>query len=241
MKAVISSPGASVVSTCGVVPGGRCSSANGNRARAARAANFDLRVERDQRLARNRRDIWRCSRSLMPSTAWLRLTPSSAAQPEPGVRLLQSVQLRVAEIGAARALEHIAAERRHVADLRAGGELQALRDDGIIRLHVRDGRRLATSAPARRAAGPASPDSIVPLLDCKALIRRLGPAAARRASSGRAASCRRRGTAPAPRLRGRCCGPVAAIGADCGIDVIGAGDTGTGASSGLLHLRFRPA
>ena len=60
--------------------------------------------------------------------------------PEHGVQAVEAVQRRaararialvalgvgdVAEIGAARALQHVAAEARHVADLRAGGELQA--------------------------------------------------------------------------------------------------------------------
>ena len=64
----------------------------GDRARARRARRS--RPWRRARSApgRNRRDRWRCSRSLAPSTACWRLTPSSAAQPEPGLRLLQADQ-----------------------------------------------------------------------------------------------------------------------------------------------------
>ena len=61
--------------------------------------------------------------SLVPRMAWLRLNPSSAAQPVPGVRLLQRVSARrsgigLAEVHAARALQQVAAGGGHVAQLR---------------------------------------------------------------------------------------------------------------------------
>src|SRR6476469_7989511 len=65
-----------------------------------------------------------------PRTAWLRLIPEIAAQPEPGLRLLQADQL-----GSRKYVQHVATQRRHVPQLSAGRELQALRDGGVVGQH----------------------------------------------------------------------------------------------------------
>ena len=113
----------------------------------------DLGVERDQAPARSRPDRSRCSASLAPSTACLRLTPSSAAQPAAGVALVAG---------------SLATSRKYVQRVRcstlppsvamlrscgAGGELQRLRDDGIVALDRGMVGRHPPCAPARRAAG----------------------------------------------------------------------------------------
>ena len=103
--------------------------------------------------------------SLMPSTACLRLTPSSARAAGARLALVAGGPARIAEIIAARPLQHIAAQRRHVADLRAGGQLQRLGDDGIVALHQPDGRA-ASAMRTKRAQmqAIARPTSIAPKL-----------------------------------------------------------------------------
>ena len=50
-----------------------------------------------------------------------------------GIALVAIVVADVAEIAASGPLQHVAAERRHVAELRTGGELERLGDDRIVR------------------------------------------------------------------------------------------------------------
>lgn len=61
---------------------------------------------------------------LVPSTARPRLSPPCAPQPDPGARRLQGGG--VAEVGTTGALEKVAADRGHVADLRARREEEGL-------------------------------------------------------------------------------------------------------------------
>ncbi len=74
--------------------------------------------------------------SLAPSTACVRLIAGQGGAAGAGIALVARRVGRVAEISAAGALQDVAAEARHVADLLAGGELQRLRDDRILRLNV---------------------------------------------------------------------------------------------------------
>ena len=72
--------------------------------------------------------------SLAPRIAWIRLKPPIAEQPEPGFALVAAGG-RVVEVGAAGALEQVAADRRLVAQLaRRAGE-QRLREHRIAGAH----------------------------------------------------------------------------------------------------------
>jgi hypothetical protein len=62
------------------------------------------------------------------------LKPSIAAQPEPG--FVAVVVADVAKIRAAGALQDIAAERRHIAQLRTDGKLQRIRDHRVAALDL---------------------------------------------------------------------------------------------------------
>ncbi len=97
--------------------------------------------------------------SLTPRTACVRLTPSSAAQPDPGRLLLQAAPGDVAEVGAAGALERVSGERRHVAQLRARREDEALSDDGVLFLDQRIARDI------RHAGKRAEPQAVANRLD----------------------------------------------------------------------------
>ena len=85
--------------------------------------------------------------------ACIRLRPPIAAQPLPGSRLLQG-DGEVVEIGAARALQEVAAGRGHVAQLRRGAGQQRLGEDGIALCHQRVIGEIGIRARARRCAGP---------------------------------------------------------------------------------------
>ena len=65
--------------------------------------------------------------SLQPSTACSRLSPPRASQPAPGVALVAGAG-DVVEVGAARPLQQIAADRRGVAKLRRRAGQQRLGD-----------------------------------------------------------------------------------------------------------------
>ncbi len=86
--AVITSPGSIACSLSGVAPGSRKKSSTGDR--ALRSPEMDRCVEARPALSRDRRDRWRYRPSLVPSTAWPRVTPLIAEQPLPGERLLQA-------------------------------------------------------------------------------------------------------------------------------------------------------
>jgi hypothetical protein len=88
VTAVISSPGSSAVSMCGVSPGRRWNSAMGMRGVRRRLHRFHHRVQRPhghRHVAR----VVAMQASLVPTTASWRLKPPMAEQPLPGWRLLQ--------------------------------------------------------------------------------------------------------------------------------------------------------
>ena len=88
---MISSPGRSAVSTSGLSPGRRWNSAIGMRRPVPSGATVSTSAS-SARMATAMSEGWvAMHRSLAPSTAWMRLNPSSAAQPEPGWRLLQGL------------------------------------------------------------------------------------------------------------------------------------------------------
>ena len=88
MTPVMNSPGASVVSTSGVVPGSRCSSAMGMR-RDVPSALAVSTVASSTRMATAMSLGWVAMHALLaPTIACWRLMPSSALQPLPGCRLL---------------------------------------------------------------------------------------------------------------------------------------------------------
>ena len=64
--------------------------------------------------------------SLAPRIACIRAGPLMAAHPDPGARLLHAGTARIAEVATARALQQVAADRRHVAKLRRGAGKQRL-------------------------------------------------------------------------------------------------------------------
>ena len=72
--------------------------------------------------------------SLVPSTAWARLTPSSAAQPLPGARLLHCAYDVSRKYVQRVRWRDVAAEACHVPQAGARGVKQALRNDGIVAL-----------------------------------------------------------------------------------------------------------
>src|SRR5262249_46312444 len=53
-----------------------------------------------------------------------------------GRALVASIPARVAKVRTARALQHVAPQARHVADLLAGSEIQALTNDRIVATNV---------------------------------------------------------------------------------------------------------
>ena len=85
-----------------------------------------------------------------------------AAQPLPGLRLLQGNGSPTAKIGAARALQQIAADRRHVAELLRGRPPERLRERGIVRHDLRIGRHVAHSRERAedQLAAPAGVDAV---------------------------------------------------------------------------------
>ena len=89
--AMIISSGSRLVSSCGVSPGRRWKSANGDR-RARRAGPATWTAASSAASATHMSDgcvAMQCS--LVPKMAWMRLSPSIAEQPLPGSRLLQGV------------------------------------------------------------------------------------------------------------------------------------------------------
>ncbi len=88
VTAVISSPGSSTVSICGVSPGRRWNSAIG-MLRAAPSGRTVSTVASSTRIATAMSLGWVAMQaSLMPTTACWRLNPPIAEQPLPGWRLL---------------------------------------------------------------------------------------------------------------------------------------------------------
>ena len=83
--------------------------------------------------------------SLVPSTAWALLKPSIAAQPGSWIALVAIIVTDVAEVSAPGPLQDVAAERRHVPQLRTGGEFEAIRNHWIVALDVRIGRDIGHS------------------------------------------------------------------------------------------------
>ena len=67
--------------------------------------------------------------SLAPRIACILAAPATAAQPDPGRALVAGGDRRVAEVAAARALQQVAADRRHVAQLHGRAEQQRLADE----------------------------------------------------------------------------------------------------------------
>ena len=103
--------------------------------------------------------------SLTPSTAWPRLKPSSASQPDPGCRRLHDA-CTSRKYGAARPLQDVAGDRRHVADLCGGAREDRLRQHREAVAHDRvprqltvgdgraDGDRIIRHVDARQAEMP---------------------------------------------------------------------------------------
>ena len=89
--------------------------------------------------------------SLQPSTACSRFSPPRASQPEPGSRRLQALG-EIVEIGAARALQQIAADGRRIAQLRGGAGQQRFRHRREACWRSARHRRGRHCAPARRCA-----------------------------------------------------------------------------------------
>ena len=88
------SPRFNVVSICGVSPGKRCKTARSEwllPRRVVRVDRLDLGVERPHRNGHVGRVDPAMQLVATPSMAWIRLKPPSAAQPEPGARLLHGL------------------------------------------------------------------------------------------------------------------------------------------------------
>ncbi len=130
---------------------------------------------------------------------------SMAAQPEPGLRLLPS-RLASRKPAAACPLHHVAAQRRHVAQLGTGREFQRIRDHGITAQDIQVGGDVETSLRARRASGRRWLDRRLarPALRERIDVHDGGRAASHPASSGRSAWCRRRAAVRWPASADRC-------------------------------------
>ncbi len=108
----------------------------GNFAHAVLAHDLDLRVERSQRL----REVAGIGRNAVLTGAEYGVRPVDAVQrgaAGAGIALVAIGVGRVSKVGATRALQDVAAEQGHVADLRTGGELKRLGNYGVVGDHVR--------------------------------------------------------------------------------------------------------
>ncbi len=102
----------------------------------AAAAGLDQRVERDQRLG----EIAGISRDAVRAHSEHRMRPIETVEcgaARPWRPLVAGRPRRITKICAARALKNVAAERRHIAQLSARREDQALGNDGIVAPHER--------------------------------------------------------------------------------------------------------
>ena len=87
---------------------------------------------RRQERSASRRDKRRCRHRCRPSSAWPRSMPAMGRATAAGLALVAGERLAAAEVGAARALQQIAAKGRHVAELLRGGPPQRLRERRIV-------------------------------------------------------------------------------------------------------------
>ncbi len=104
-----------------------------HRRRSGGAENLHLRIQSDQRLGK----IAWIRRDAMVTDAENRVAAIDALHrgaARPGIPLVAGFPARIAKVGAARALQNVAAERRHVADLSARGKLKRLREHRIVAL-----------------------------------------------------------------------------------------------------------
>ena len=160
LMAVIISPGSIACSLSGVAPGRRKKSSTATW----RSPRWTVASKATSAMARSP-GYMAMQASLVPSTAWPRVTPPIAEQPLPGAALVAGGKVGgIAEIGAARALHQIAADGRHVADLRRSRLPQRFRDGGEAALDVgmvgdvaHLGQRADGGAAARRRRSASSP------------------------------------------------------------------------------------
>ena len=128
--------------------------------------------------------------SLVPSIASMRLHAGDRRAAVPGSRLLHGIA-GIAEVHASRPLQQIAGSRRHVANLRRCAGEDRLRKNRIILAHRRMVRKIGIAN--RGADLQAAVGRRFNLVERQAVDVEQARAAFRRsASSGRAASCRRR-------------------------------------------------
>lgn len=122
-------------------------------ARAGLARDLDHGIECDQRL----REIAGIGRDALVGDAEHRMHAIDAVHrgtAGAGIALVAVLIGDIAKVVATRPLHHVAAERRHVAQLSAGGELQRIRDHGIAALDL--GMRGHVGHPCERAEPQAS-------------------------------------------------------------------------------------
>ena len=124
-----------LVSSCGVSPGSRWNSANADGARASRAHDMNLglqRGERDAHVGRMRRD----ARLAGAEDRVDAIDPFDRRAAAAGLTFVAR-RSRVIEVEAARALQQVAACRRHVAQLLRGASQDGAGQHGIALLDQR--------------------------------------------------------------------------------------------------------
>ena len=184
------SPGFRAVSICGVLTGSRWNSAIGmTRASPVRRHRLDDRVERAHRDGHIRRMGRDAVRRWRRGSAWMRLNPCSAAQPEPGLALVAGLG-RVVEIIAAGPLQQVA--RRSSPCCAAVPDAPASKraaQDAVMLAHARVGGKVAVAnqrADPQTAVGASPRCGERQPVDVDEVRRLSRPAA----SSGRADWCR---------------------------------------------------